>query len=113
MTLRERIAAAIERVADAALRRTEWHEVADRVTIRVIRDYLLALTDELSTIEETGSMFERAKRVLQAAMPLLEAGAKMTPTTIDDQVVAFLKAWLESDQPDMQAFAATYQPAAA
>lgn len=103
--------AAIQRWCDGAKGNTRFVEVGKRWAIDLIEDFALSITDDVSTQMEAIAMpwIDRVKKLLTAALPLLEAGAELTPTQIDDQVVAFLKLWLSSGQ-GLDEFAATYQP---
>ena len=87
----------------------------ERIAERAIRGTLLGLLDEANDrfpilLQTEVAMLDRVKDLIRKSLPVLEAVASITPNTLDDEAVKFLKAWLASGSADIQAFAATYQP---
>lgn len=97
----------IQRVCDRARRQAGWNLI-QRFAVTTVEYVLLGVADEITQGVEP--VVENLKNFLRKVMPLLEAVARLTPNTLDDQAVAFLKAWLASPEADVRVFAASYIP---
>jgi cobalamin biosynthesis protein CobT len=98
---------AVQRVCARARRQAGWNLI-QRFAVTTVEYVLLGVADELSQGVEP--VVDNLKAFLRKVLPLLKAVSGITPNKLDDQAVAFLEAWLNSDAQDIGAFAATYAP---
>lgn len=83
----------IRSVCTRARSQAGWNLI-QRFAVTTVEYVLLGVVDEMEP--EVSTMLERVKKVIKLALPLLKAGAALTPTTIDDEVVKFLESWVNT-----------------